>query len=51
MDGTIPTDLAKSETMRDNKMLCTGLLNILKKDIDFKKSEGSGLEIEPATPM
>ena len=22
MDGTLPTDFAKSETMRDNKMLC-----------------------------
>ena len=36
MDGTLPTDFAKSEIMRDNKMLCKGLLNNLKKDIDFQ---------------
>ena len=30
MDGTLPTDFAKSETMRDSKMLLKGLLNNLK---------------------
>ena len=30
MDGTLPTDFAKSETMRDSKMLLKGLSNNLK---------------------
>ena len=30
MDGTFPTDLAKSETMRGSKMLLKSLLNKLK---------------------
>ena len=42
MDGTLLTDLAKSETMRDNKILLKGLLNNLQKDIDFPKLEGWG---------
>ena len=36
VDGTLLTDFAKSETMRDNKMLFKGLLNNLLKDIDFQ---------------
>ena len=36
MDGTLPTGFAKSEIMRDNKMLCKGLLNNLKKDGDYQ---------------
>ena len=36
MDGTLPTDFAKSETMRDDKILFKGLFNNLKKDIDFQ---------------
>ena len=47
MDGTLPTDFAKSETMRDNKMLLKGLLNNFKKDIDFQNQNGVALKLSP----
>ena len=51
MDGTLPTDFAKSETMRDSKMLLKGLLNNLKKDIDFQNSKGVALKLSLPRPF
>ena len=51
MDGTLPTDFAKSEIMRDNKMLCKGLLNNLKKDIDFQNQKGVTLKLSLPRPF
>ena len=51
MDGTLLTDLAKSEIMRDNKMLSKDLLNNLKKDIDFQNQKGVTLKLSPPCPF
>ena len=51
MDGTLPTDFAKSETMRDNKMFCKGLLNNLKKDIDFQNQKYVALKLSQPHPF
>ena len=51
MDGTLQTDFVKSETMRDNKMLIRGLLNNLKKDIDFQNQKGVALKFSPPRPF
>ena len=51
MDGTLLTDLAKSKTMRDNKMLCKGLLNNLKKDIDFQNQKVVALKLSSPCPF
>ena len=51
MEGTLLTDFTKSEIMRDNKMLCKGLLNNLKKDIDFQNKKGVALKLSPPRPF
>ena len=51
MDRTLLTDFAKSETMRDNKMLIKGLLNNLIKDIDFQNLKGLALKLSLPRPF
>ena len=51
MDGTLPTDLAKSETMRDNKILLKGLLNSLQKDIVFQNQKGVAQKLSVPCPF
>ena len=51
MDGTLPTDFAKSEIMRDNKMSYKGLLNNLKKDIIFQNYKGVALKFSQPRPF
>ena len=51
MEGTLQTDFTKSEIMRDNKILCKGLLNNLKEDIDFKNWKDVALKLSPPRPF
>ena len=45
MDGTLPTDFAMSETMRDIKILWKGLFSSFKKYIDFQNLKGVALKL------
>ena len=51
MDGTLPTDLAKSETMRDNKILLKSLLKSLQKDTDFQNQKGMAQKLSVPRPF
>ena len=51
MDGTLLTDLAKSETMRDNKILLNSLLNNLQKDTDFQNQKGVAKKLSMPRPF
>ena len=51
MDGTLLTDLAKSEIMRDNKILLKGLLNNLQKDTDFQNQKGVAQKLSLLCPF